>query len=96
MTKQSKTKDIKSDTKCKYTLRELLKTRINGERVLFLYNIAVICGVNSKQGVYDICDGKAVIYTNELRQIAAEVTGYGLPITENDIDQSVLWVKEFG
>lgn len=96
MAKKTKTQDIKPDTGHKYTLRELLKKKVNGERVLFLYNIAVICGVTSRQGVYDICDGKAVIFTNELRQIANDVTGYGLPITENDIDQSGLWVKEFG
>lgn len=96
MTKQTKKHNGNQHTSGKYSLRELLKTRVNGERVLYLYNIAVICGVESKQGVYDICDGKAVIYTNELRQIAADVTGYGLPITENDIDQSGLWVKEFG
>lgn len=96
MTKQTKMQDIKPDTERKYSLRELLKEKVNGERVLFIYNIAVICGVTSKQGVSDICNGKAVIYTNELRQIAADVTSYGLPITENNIDTSGLWVEEFG
>lgn len=96
MTKQTKKHSNNQHTSGKYSLRELLTTKVDGERVLFLYNIAVICGVNSKQGIYDICDGKAVIYTNELRQIAADVTEYGLPITADDIEQSGLWVKEFG
>lgn len=96
MIKQTKAKEAGAEANRKYTLRELLKLHVNGERVLYLYNIAVICGINSKQGVYDICNGKAVIYTNELRQIAADVTGYGLPITADDIDTSCLWVKEFG
>lgn len=94
MIKQTKAKETGANRK--YTLRELLKLHVNGERVLYLYNIAVICGINSKQGVYDICDGKAVIYSNELRQIAADVTGYGLPITADDIDTSGLRVVNFG
>ena len=59
MTKQNKMQDIKPDTERKYSLRELLKEKVNGERVLFIYNIAVICGVTSKQGVADICNGKS-------------------------------------
>lgn len=35
MTKQTKMQDIKPDTERKYSLRELLKEKVNGERVLF-------------------------------------------------------------
>lgn len=37
MTKQTKMQDIKPDTERKYSLRELLKEKVNGERVLFIY-----------------------------------------------------------
>ena len=81
----------------KYTLQELLKKRNeNGERVLSMYAMQVICGVYSRQAVYNILNGEAVIYTNELRQIADEVTAWGFPITVDNIDTSGLRVVEFG
>ena len=75
----------------KYTLKQLVK-----DKYITLYDIGGICGVWSKQGVYNILNGTNRIYTNELRQLVDIAKAHGLDITVDDVDTSELWLVCFG
>ena len=75
----------------KYTLKQLVK-----DDYITLYDIGGICGVRSKQGVYNIINGKDKLYTNELRQLVDIARAYGLDITVSDVDTTELWLVCFG
>lgn len=75
----------------KYTLKQLVS-----QKYITLWDIGGICGVRSKQGVYNILDGINKIYTNELRQLVDRARANGLDISVDDVNTDELYLIQFG
>lgn len=75
-----------------YTLKELAELLIDGKHILTIADIRYYVQM-SRTHIYNILNGKAVIYTSEIRQIVRGMRERGFNITEDDIDFSNLRIK---
>ena len=79
-----------------YTIKDLLEMRVNGEKLITIADIQENCGDCSDTHAYNIINGKAVIFTNEIRRLARWIRERGLTdFTEDNIDWTGLGIKYY-